>query len=278
MKAVDQQTGEGHFQQAARGCGACAGCRRVRHRTVTRMRRTAALGPPFLLVGWRHEDTFPQTPARCAGASLLPLRSALAAGLIATPQQTEGPFYPTAFPTDMDNDLVQFAASRRGRWARCCIWRGGCSTSTASGRRRAGRDLAVRCPGHLRPSAPARARQARFGVPGLWPRDDQGRWPLQLPHAEARRLCRPLAAHPFQGGDVNRQDADQPVLHRRRPRNERDGVFRGIRDARQRELVEMKLAPAPGVEAGALGDIDGYRRRLIGARTSRSASCQDDRT
>ena len=36
------------------------------------------------------------------------------------------------------------------------------------------------------------------------------------------------------------------------PGNERDGVFRGIRDARQRELVEMKLAPAPGVEAGAL--------------------------
>ena len=49
-----------------------------------------------------------------AGASLLPLRSALAAGLIATPQQTEGPFYPTAFPTDMDNDLVQV----RGQQAR----------------------------------------------------------------------------------------------------------------------------------------------------------------
>src|ERR1700748_3124119 len=42
-----------------------------------------------------------------AGASLLPLRSSLAAGLVATPQQTQGPFYPTAFPTDMDNDLVQ---------------------------------------------------------------------------------------------------------------------------------------------------------------------------
>ena len=36
------------------------------------------------------------------------------------------------------------------------------------------------------------------------------------------------------------------------PGNERDGVFRGIRDARQRELVEMKLQPASGLEAGAL--------------------------
>ncbi len=34
--------------------------------------------------------------------------------------------------------------------------------------------------------------------------------------------------------------------------NARDGVFRGIRDPRQRELVEMKLQPAPGIEAGAL--------------------------
>ncbi len=64
-----------------------------------------------------------------AGASLLPSASALAAGLIATPQQTEGPFYPTAFPADMDNDLVQVrgqAGARHG--ARCCIWKAGCST------------------------------------------------------------------------------------------------------------------------------------------------------
>ena len=36
------------------------------------------------------------------------------------------------------------------------------------------------------------------------------------------------------------------------PGNERDGVFRGIREPRQRELVEMKLQPASGLEAGAL--------------------------
>ena len=36
------------------------------------------------------------------------------------------------------------------------------------------------------------------------------------------------------------------------PGNERDGVFRGIRDPRQRELIEMRLVAAPGLEAGAL--------------------------
>ena len=35
-----------------------------------------------------------------------------AAGIAPTPQQTEGPFYPVAFPSDIDNDLVQV----RGRF------------------------------------------------------------------------------------------------------------------------------------------------------------------
>ena len=42
-----------------------------------------------------------------AGASLLPLRPSLAAALVATPPQTEGPFYPTSLPSDTDTDLVQ---------------------------------------------------------------------------------------------------------------------------------------------------------------------------
>ena len=47
------------------------------------------------------------------GATLLAPR-AFAADLVATPAQTEGPFYPTAFPADSDMDLVQV----RGQSAR----------------------------------------------------------------------------------------------------------------------------------------------------------------
>jgi protocatechuate 3,4-dioxygenase beta subunit len=37
------------------------------------------------------------------------------------------------------------------------------------------------------------------------------------------------------------------------PGNERDGIFRAAaRDPRQRELIEMRLAPAPSFETGAL--------------------------
>ena len=59
-----------------------------------------------------------------AGASLLPLSAAFAAGLVPTPAQTEGPFYPTGFPADMDNDLVQVRGQAgAGHGHRCCISR-----------------------------------------------------------------------------------------------------------------------------------------------------------
>ena len=41
------------------------------------------------------------------GASLLPPSSALATDAVPTPRQAEGPFYPTGFPADMENGLVQ---------------------------------------------------------------------------------------------------------------------------------------------------------------------------
>ena len=53
-----------------------------------------------------------------AGTGLLPLTPLHAKALVPTPAQTEGPFYPTGFPADMDNDLVQVrgaAARARGQ-------------------------------------------------------------------------------------------------------------------------------------------------------------------
>jgi protocatechuate 3,4-dioxygenase beta subunit len=47
------------------------------------------------------------TGAAIAGTSLILPKSLAAAELVATPGQTEGPFYPVELPPDMDNDLVQ---------------------------------------------------------------------------------------------------------------------------------------------------------------------------
>src|SRR3546814_14673229 len=46
-----------------------------------------------------------------AGASIVTLGAAgpLRAALVPTPRQTEGPFYPTTFPLDSDNDLITVA-------------------------------------------------------------------------------------------------------------------------------------------------------------------------
>jgi protocatechuate 3,4-dioxygenase beta subunit len=188
-----------------------------------------------------------------AGASLLPLRSAFAAGLIATPQQTEGPFYPTAFPADMDNDLVQV----RGQQARAMgtvlhlegrvldlngkpldgalveIWQcdaqGIYDHPRQSGRDK--RDSAFQGYGRLLVKA-----DGRYSFRTLKPVAYAGRSPQIL--FMVARGAGMLHTRLFYIAGV--------------AANDRDGVFRGIRDSRQRDLVEMKLAPAPGIEAGAL--------------------------
>lgn len=187
-----------------------------------------------------------------AGASLLP-RGAGAAGLVPTPQQTEGPFYPTALPADMDNDLVQV----RGQAARAMgtilhlegrvlgvdgrpvegalveIWQcdaqGVYDHPRQPGRER--RDSAFQGYGRLLVSA-----DGRYTFRTLKPVAYAGRSP-HIHFKVATSTGRMLTSQLYIAGD---------------PGNERDGVFRGIRDPRQRALVEMKLAPAPGLEAGAL--------------------------
>ncbi len=188
-----------------------------------------------------------------AGASLLPLHPALAAGLIATPSQTEGPFYPTAFPADMDNDLVQV----RGQAARAMgtvlhlegrvlglngrpvdgalieIWQcdalGIYDHPRQPGRER--RDSAFQGYGRLMVRG-----DGRYSFRTLVPVAYAGRSPhihVKVASATGSRLTSQF----YIAGD---------------PGNERDGVFRGLRDPRQRERVEMRLASAPGVESGAL--------------------------
>lgn len=188
-----------------------------------------------------------------AGASLVLSRAANAVGLLATPGQTEGPFYPTAFPADMDNDLVQV----RGQAARAMgtvlhlegrvldldgkpvqgalveIWQcdahGIYDHPRQPGRER--RDPAFQGYGRLVVSA-----DGRYSFRTLKPVAYAGRSPrihLKVATANGRMLTSQF----YIAGD---------------PGNDRDGVFRGIRDPRQRALVEMTLTPAPGLEAGAL--------------------------
>jgi len=187
------------------------------------------------------------------GLALVSAPRAFAATLATTPQQTEGPFYPTSFPADMDNDLVQV----RGQQAQAMgtvlhlegrvldlngkpvdgalveIWQcdaqGIYDHPRQPGRER--RDSAFQGYGRLLVKA-----DGHYGFRTLKPVAYAGRSPhihFKVATATGRRLTSQF----YIAGD---------------PGNERDGVFRGIRDPRQRELVEMKLVPAPGLESGAL--------------------------
>lgn len=188
------------------------------------------------------------------GAALLPLSSPFAADAVPTPGQAEGPFYPTGFPADMDNDLVQV----RGQPARAMgevlhlqgrvigvdgrplagslveIWQcdalGIYDHPRQSGRER--RDVAFQGYGRVMADAEGLYR-FRTLKPVAYP----GRTPhihLKAATGDGRRLTSQL----YVAGD---------------PQNERDGLFRAAaRDPRQRQRIEMRLTPAPGVEAGAL--------------------------
>lgn len=188
-----------------------------------------------------------------AGTSILPLGDSLAAGLVATPAQTEGPFYPTAFPTDSDNDLVQVRGQAAHALGTVLHLQG--RVLDASGKPLDGALVEIwQCDAHGiydHPRQPGRDRrdsafqgygkmltdaQSTYRFRTLKPVAYPGRTPhihLKVATADGRQLTTQFYL------------ADDP-------QNERDFVYRAAaRDARQRERIDMRLQPADGIEAGA---------------------------
>jgi len=188
------------------------------------------------------------------GAGLLVPRAGDAATLAVTPQQTEGPFYPASFPADIDNDLVQV----RGQAARAMgtvlhlegrvldangrvlpgavveIWqsdaRGIYDHPRQAGREQ--RDQAFQGYGRMMADA-----EGRYSFRTLKPVAYPGRTP-HIHLKVAISAGAQLTSQFYVAGE---------------PQNDADGLFRrAARSARERERIEMRLAPAPGLEAGAL--------------------------
>ncbi len=189
-----------------------------------------------------------------AGALILPpgLR-AQAAGLVPTPAQTTGPFYPVTFPSDVDSDLVVL----RGAEARA----EGVVTHVM------GRVLGV--DGRPIPDATveiwqcdARGRYLHPGDTGVRPRDSAfqgfGRAVSGADGAYRFRTIRPV---PYPGRTphihfavtaAGRRELVTQMYVAGEPLNERDGLYRSIRDPRQRAAITVRLEEANGVEPGAL--------------------------
>lgn len=189
-----------------------------------------------------------------AGASILPASAARAAsGLVATPRQTAGPFYPTQFPPDVDNDLV--------------VLRGSAARAQGVVTHVMGRVLGV--DGKPIPNATveiwqcdANGRYLHPADTGGPPRDrafqGYGRSVSGADGAYRFRTIRPVA-YPGRTPHIHfavqapgRREFVTQMYVAGEPLNERDGLYQSIRDPRQRAAVTVRLEPANGIEDGAL--------------------------
>ena len=191
--------------------------------------------------------------AAVTAVGALPGLSALAqARLVATPRQTEGPFYPVEWSGDIDSDLVMVkgeAAQAMGQIAHVMG-----RVLDADGAPIAGAMVEIwQCDnnGHYRhPSDRNATRDAAFQGRGRATSGTDGRYSF--------RTIRPVA-YPGRTPHIHfaidapkRQRLITQMYVAGEPQNARDGVLQAIRDARQRDSVIVKLEPAERLEAKAL--------------------------
>jgi protocatechuate 3,4-dioxygenase, beta subunit len=190
-----------------------------------------------------------------AAAALVPSLSALAqtARLVVTPGQTEGPFYPVSFPTDMDSDLVRVQGraaqalgqvahvggrvlNRRGepvRGATVEIWQ--CDANGVYNH--------PRQPGLQR-------RDAAFQGYGRAQAADDGRYSFRTIRPVAYPGRTPHIHFKVHAPGAGRLTTQMYIAGERQ--NASDGLLNAIRDRAARESVIVRLDPAEAVEPGAL--------------------------
>jgi len=174
--------------------------------------------------------------------------------LTLTPRQTEGPFYPDRLPLDTDNDLVVVNDSTTPAVGEI-TWLGGrVLTSGGSPVRNATIEI-WQCDNagvylHSRTGGDRSKRDAHFQGFGRFVTGSNGEYvfrtikpvpyPGRTPHIHVAVKIR------------GRKELVSQGYIKGHPGNERDGVWRGIRDARQRDSVTLDFAPLPGSKIGEL--------------------------
>jgi protocatechuate 3,4-dioxygenase beta subunit len=209
----------------------------------------------FVATPWIGRRSLLKTMSATAASILLPGGSGWAeARRIATPRQTEGPFYPVEWKGDIDNDLVVVTGEAAKAHGRIVHVSG--RVLNMSGQPISGAMVEIwQCDAngiyrHPRDADTSRRRDAGFQGRGRARTDAFGNYSF--------RTIRPVAypgrtphihykiGLPSGGGLVTQMYVFGE------PQNERDGVLNSIRDRRQRDSVIVRLEPADGLEPEAL--------------------------
>jgi protocatechuate 3,4-dioxygenase beta subunit len=187
------------------------------------------------------------------GAAAYLARGAFAEELVRTPAQTEGPFYPNRLPLDTDNDLL--------------IVNSGITSAVGEVTHLTGRIL------------DAKGEPIRNALVEIWQVDHNGVYiHTACPNQERRdanfqgygrfltgsageyyfRTVKPVA-YPgraphihFKVGKRGKELLTTQCYVRGEALNERDGVYRGIRDVKAREAVTIPFAP---MEKSRIGEL-----------------------
>jgi protocatechuate 3,4-dioxygenase, beta subunit len=200
--------------------------------------------------------SFLRSTSELASGLVLPafwdVRGAYAQALTATPRQTEGPFYPNKLPLDTDNDLI--------------IVNDGVTPAIGEVTHLSGRVLDLS------------GNPVRNALVEIWQVDGNGRY-LHTADRNAQRdanfqgfgrfltgssgeyYFRTVKPVPYPGRTphihfkIKRRGAEELVTQcyiKGHPQNERDGIFRDIRDEKQRAAVEVDFAPVKDSKLGEL--------------------------
>lgn len=189
------------------------------------------------------------------GTLLVPKGQALAA-LLATPRQSEGPFYPLTLPTDDDSDLVRVTGADAAALGQVTHVRG--RVLDTAGQPVAGALVEIwQCDAHGRYLHPGdRGRRQRD--PGF---QGYGRALTGGDGAYAFRTIRPV---PYPGRTPHihfklsrdgRELLTTQMYVAGEPLNERDGLLARVRDPAERQRLLVDLRPADSVETDALAGV-----------------------
>jgi len=192
--------------------------------------------------------------ASIAGATVLGMPAILRAALMATPAQTEGPFYPLNYPADSDNYLVHVAG--HGEAAKGTPTRVAGRILDAAGRPVTGARVEIwQC------DANGRYHNVRDGDAGRPPDDNfQGFGQTTSDSEGGYRFLtiRPVAytgrtphIHFVVAAPGQRRFVTQMYVAGE-PLNERDPVLRDVRDPAARARLIVPLQPMPDIGPGAL--------------------------